>query len=97
MRELLKRLDRLEGATMARNREPIRIIRQIIEPGGGAGGAMPWNPTRAECGGQVIERQRDETPEAFQDRAVGAFPGMGRIIIGREPRRGDDGGTSATH
>ena len=78
MRDLWKRLEALEAR--GEQREPLRVVRQII--GCRDGQALPWNPTRAKCRGETIARDADETPEAFQTRALAHFTGPDRVIIG---------------
>ena len=76
MRDVLKRLERLEQT--ATRREPLRIVRQII--GIENGKPAPWNPAWARCDGATITRG-DESPEAFEARALDHFAGN-RLIIG---------------
>ena len=85
MRELLKRLDRLEQAT-PKNTKPRRIIRPLI--GARDGKPAPWRPEWARCDGQSISRANDETPEAFEARALARFTGN-RIVIGGSNARPD--------
>lgn len=68
----MRRLEQLEAR--APSREPLRIVRQIIEPN------KPWNPAIAECGGEAINREPEETAEAFEARALSQLKGS-RVII----------------
>ncbi len=66
MSALLKRIEKLEEA----NRPPapmeaLRMIRVIVDPGAGA--------TSALCGGQMINREADESESAFRERACRQF------------------------
>lgn len=70
MRELMKRLDRLEAAT---------------PNGGGAVILLHWQmePTYASASGERIERGPEESAEAFKARAAAHFkpvPGRARFV-----------------
>lgn len=88
MRELLKRLDRLEQATPKKAKQ-WRIIRPMV--GAQDGRPAPWRPEWARCDGQSITRANDESPEAFEARALAHFTGN-RIVIG-----GTNARTTATN
>lgn len=77
MPNLLTRLERLERQVVRVN--PIRIVRRII--GCEDGRPVPWEPTTARCGHDSITRLPEETPEAFEARALSHFPND-RLIIG---------------
>lgn len=82
MRDTLKRIERLEVAAKAKHQVPLRIVRQIVEPGGG-----PWNPQWAQGNESgKIWRGPDESAEAFQARALVVIPG--RVIMGGDDARG---------
>lgn len=75
MREILRRLERLEQIAPKMITPPsIRI--QLIDVAEG-GGPAPWNPAWASPHGaseQRIEREAAETVEAFEARASQRFP-----------------------
>ena len=85
MRELIKRLERLE--TRQHQPEPLRAIWRVISPLPG-GGAAPYDPKFArapQSGLSQIARMDDETPEAFEARALACFP-SGRIVMSTRDR-----------
>jgi hypothetical protein len=73
VRDLMKRLQRLEGG-MRLDGGVTRIVRTIVAVDDGR--ALPWNPRRAYTHGQpqALERNKDETIEAFEARAAAHFP-----------------------
>jgi hypothetical protein len=73
----MRRLEQLEART-APPRVALRIVRQIIEPN------KPWNPAHAECAGEAINREPEETAEAFEARALSQLKGSRVIIRGAE-------------
>ena len=80
MRELVKRLDRLETAG-SNTLEPIRIIHQII--GAENGRPTPWRPNWARCGDERLTRHDSESSDAFEARALAHFADeRARIVIG---------------
>jgi hypothetical protein len=75
MRELLKRLERLE--TASRPVERVRVIRQIVDA------RRVYAPSVATCGGDSISPAAGETVQQFEARALKHFPPKaGRIVIG---------------
>lgn len=80
MRDLLKRLDRLATA-MAPGGSPPRCVVHFIGSNG-SGNAERWAPRWASgyAGAERIERNADETPEAFEARALAEIPGF--VLMG---------------
>lgn len=90
MRELMKRLDKLETAQAYRVRPPLRIVRQFIgvNPNGGgplfdpswAEGRWPQRSRGYPGEGERIERAPGESGEAFEARAREHFHDCGYYI-----------------
>ena len=76
MRDVLKRIEKLE--CRVNPPAPPRVVRTIIQFVKAENGKpAPWNPTRASTydHGDAIERDPEETIEAFELRASAHFPG----------------------
>ena len=80
MRDVLKRLERLEQETVGRDHGIGQMVIRFIGSDGN-GGALPWEPRWANCAGEKIQREDGESPEAFEDRAKVRFP-EGLIFMG---------------
>lgn len=70
--DVMRRLEQLEARTT--RAKSWRFVHQIIRPG------VAWNPAIAECEGEAISREPEETAEAFEARALSHFKGS-RVII----------------
>lgn len=76
MRELLKRLDRLEAATLAHNDTGHLFIISWVPPENDNG------PMRAECGGVFVSRDQGEDEDSFVKRASDHFrPATGARLM----------------
>jgi hypothetical protein len=85
MRDLLKRIDRLEQEQAPRA-EPFRAIIRLIKPLPGGGGPAPWKPTWAQeihkPDARSLKREGGESGEAFEARALAELQ---HLMMGGDP------------